>query len=242
MGDAPATADAAANDVVAELPLMYRRIALLDKVRRLQSKEILVPLPPEREAIAPYTFDYAGDFKKREYAPGQRWSTWRKPSKDGGSAPPGEFPKAPDLFGVGGAAVPHPDPESCIVPSEEQASEALQQKKEAKVAEKLNHNGMNADQVRQAKELAAKTAKDAAALRALVKSHEDQLRGVAVRIARRSLAYTYGMAIAEPTDEQMAAVNEKIKVIMPSAPQITAAQGECWFFHSTALHETDTRY
>ena len=117
-----------------------------------------------------YSFDYAGDFKKCEYAPGQLWSTWRKPSKDGGTAPPGEFPKAPDLFGVGGAAVPHPDPESCIVPSEEHATEALQQKKEAKVAEKLNHNGMNADQVRQAKELAAKTVKDAAALRALVKS------------------------------------------------------------------------
>lgn len=229
------------------LPPLVAQLQLPDKKRRVIAHQITVPLPPDRLPLnGGYGYDYSGGFQKLDYAAGQTWSEWRKPTKDAGTAASDDLPKAPGLFNVGGAKVPHNDPDAFIVPSVAQAEEQAAAKKAKKAAEKaadmerfrnLDGEALSAAkaQAKAEKMQAAKVAEEQAALQKLVTDREHQLRGLAVRIARRVLGFTFGQDIAEPEPEQMTVINEKIQEVMPGAPQMTAAQAKCWLFHSSAL-------
>ena len=99
------------------LPPMVAQLVLPEKQKRVIAHRIMVPLPPDRTPLENYAYDYSGGYGKLEYAVGQKWSEWRKPTKVAGTAAPDDLPKVPGLFNVGGAKVPHHDPDESIVPS-----------------------------------------------------------------------------------------------------------------------------
>jgi len=229
------------------VPPIVAQLQLPEKKRRVVAHKIAVPLPPDRSPLdGVYGYNYSGGFQKLEYAAGQTWDEWRAPTKDAGTVASDDLPKAPGLFNVGGAKVPHNEPDEFIVPSVEQAEEqaaAKKAKKEAeKAADKERFRNLSGAALKTAKEAAkaeklqaTKAEEEKAALQKLVTDPEQQLRGLAVRIARRSLGFTFGQDIAEPAPEQMTALNAKIQEVMPGAPQMTAAQAKCWLFHSSPL-------
>jgi len=181
------------------------------KRQRLDTHDIAVPLPTglKTEVGAEADGDAAVTYGVYDYAPGALWADWREKTRKTGTTL--VHPGAPNLFGTGAAKMPHKDPASKIVADPPTKEE---------VAEKKAFQ----------KKLGEHSAKHASLLKVSEK-RSSELLGMCVRIARAHLNYTLGMAIEEPSPEQLEAINNRIQQLMPGAPAMTAAEVKCWCYH-----------
>ena len=113
------------------------------KRTRVVKNKIPLPLPPDFAAAEEYTWNYQGTFNKLAYGPDDKWADWREPAVANGTDP--SPPRAPELFNVGAAKVPHHDPEELINPR----APTNEQKKAARDERRRQVEALGEHQVKQ---------------------------------------------------------------------------------------------